>query len=230
MLYSYKVKAGTKLGYKIIGCEHLNESDIFNETDNFNLFKQKLLKAQKAAFSGQTDHDWSATYINSSINTAFGYLSTKLETFQTVLLVEIETVASMNLLKLVNSNNDIVTQSEKIKCALEMTFDKLLLKTIGAEMNAALITEDTSQILEVAFPHSLDNSKLVKLNLIAIVNSNLTPFGIKMPSEVLFEKFKIMIDKSHAFDPLQQPELNTLFSKFLPVNMNSFQNICVGLE
>ena len=119
-----------------------------------------------------------------------------------------------------NANNDIETQADKIKLAFKISLEKRLLKSIGEEMNAALITEDTSKVLEIAFPHSLDNSTLVRLNLISIIKSCSTPFGMKIPSEVIFQKSAVKIDKSYAFDVLGHPELNIIFSEFLPVNLN----------
>ena len=61
MAYTFKIPPGTKLGYKIIGFDQ-PELETFNQTQNFNFFKKNLSKTQKTAFSGQTDHDWSATY------------------------------------------------------------------------------------------------------------------------------------------------------------------------
>ena len=67
----------------------------------------------------------------------------------------------------------------------------------------------------------------IKLNLIALITSKNTEFGMRIPSEYFYkDKWlnMIQIDKDNAFDVLQNSQIKKSLSKYVPINLTSFFN------
>ena len=244
MLKSISLKKNFTVGYKVIGQVH-PETD--TETEE-NVFKKSLSQA----FQGQTDKDWSATYINSSVDVAMSYLSTKFEKFENCYLVRCFVGAeTLDMFVPLVCSGDGQGQDKKLKLRLKdnleidvrnlkkLIFDNQddfvssmpLLQSIGQIKNSCLLTFDHDD-LEIAYPHSLDRKKLSFEKILLIEGSNMTVgnyVSMRLPSKLtLFNdgaSKQVITLKKHEMDDLRRCEILSNFLKENFSNEINFENL-----
>lgn len=173
------------LGYKVIQWDP-------EISDNQNL---------RQAFLGQTNFDWSATYLNSSVETALGYVPTKLESSHTIALIKIFLINDAKIC-IPNAkyfadcwssdefSSDMQATSLKAAIrqvsAIDVSNSSNLLETLGRH-GYILLTTDTKGVYEIAVPHSFLFESL-SIQCIATISST----------------------QLNAYVPLRQPNLIAL--------------------
>jgi len=156
------------LGYKIIQWDPK-----ISDPENFT-----------QAFMGQQPMDWSATYLNSSVETALGYVPTKLESSHTIALIKIFLTNDAKICipnaKYFDdcwSSDEFSSddQATSLKAAIfqvsgiDFSDSPNLLETLGRH-GYILLTTDTKGVYEIAVPHSFSLESLT-IQCIAIISS-----------------------------------------------------------
>ena len=139
-----------------------------------------------------------------------------------MLLVEIITISELDLIQITNDDGSVEIAAETIKNLLEV--GPPMLESIGYFHNAALVTIDDSEnnTLEIAFPHSLDNTKILKLKVLAEIESTANPFvpGLRLPSQINISENSIKVQRDFQEDILQQPEISNILQSFSAIDIS----------
>ena len=121
----------------------------------------------ESAFGGQSAADWSATYLNSSVDVALSYLPTKLEKFENCYLIRCRVREGSDKKLLVplkerfdqgrSLEDQILFETEILRAACEKHYGGLddfkpMLQKIGRNLNCHLLTLDHDD-LEISVPH-----------------------------------------------------------------------------